>query len=198
MEKTDLKREEGRGNERGRRSEEGPKPSQPAGGAAAGARTSESGRNRPVQRCYGSAHSRSGNFCLPGPAPAGRLPERPRGGQARLARKAAESGGANRRGPPEGGSQKRRAARPRGAEPAASVRWSKPPWQSSNARQTISLGRVAALSMIDITRVVVSLKRAATAGVFPPRFAGAPPDRRNVGRASRRSKAIRSGQPYCS
>jgi hypothetical protein len=71
-------------------------------------------------------------------------PRRP----ARLARKAAESGGANRRGAPGGGSQKRQAARPRGAEPAASVHWSKPPWQSSNARQTISLGRVTALSTI--------------------------------------------------
>ena len=39
MEKTDLKREEVRGNERGRRSEEGPKPSRPPGGAADRART---------------------------------------------------------------------------------------------------------------------------------------------------------------
>ena len=50
VDKVDFRREEERGNERGRRSEEGPKPFRPAEGAAARAWTSGPGRNRPVRR----------------------------------------------------------------------------------------------------------------------------------------------------
>ena len=126
----------------------------------------------------------------------GHLVGRPRKRPARLAWKAAESGSANRRGAPEIGSQKRRVARPRGAEPAASVNWSKPRWQNSNARQTISLGRVTALSMIGYNTRGCLAKASLSSRRIP--LVNAPSDRRNAGPAPRRSKAIPSGQRYCS
>jgi len=47
VDETDLKREEGRGNEKGRKSEQEPKLSRPRQGAAAQDRTPAPRRNRP-------------------------------------------------------------------------------------------------------------------------------------------------------
>jgi len=150
MKKTDVKREVGPANERGCKTEETPKQSRALQAAAVQTLTRALLRSRPGWRCDERAQSKSGNRPPSEQVIDGQLVGRPRKPPARLARKAAESGGANRRGAPGIGSQKRRAARPRGAEPAASVHWSKSPSQSSNARQTISLGRVTALSMMKI------------------------------------------------
>ena len=141
VDETDLKREAGLGNERGGKTGEAPKPSRAPQAAAVQTWTQALLRSRPGWRCGDRAQSRPGNRRPSEQVTGGQLVGRPRKRPARLARKVAESDGANRRGAPETGSQRRRAARPRGAEPAASVHWSKSPSQSSNARQTISLGR---------------------------------------------------------
>ena len=120
VDKVDLKREEGRGSGREDRARRERRPPRALSGASPRERSGAPRRSRRERRCDGRARSRSGNPRGPARELQGQLQERQPRRRARPAQRSQERGCAKRTAPPGGGLQKRRASRPRVAEPALS------------------------------------------------------------------------------
>ena len=138
VDKIGLKREEVRGNGKADKASRERRPPRARSGSSPREWAGAPPRSRPERRCDGRARSRSGNRREPARELREHSPGRPPRERVRPSKRTEAGGGARQTAPPEGGSQKRRAARPRVAEPAPTACPSGPLRLASDARQSKS------------------------------------------------------------